>query len=130
MGYAPTLDGIYGIYGILIRRGGNRIMGYKFSAKIRNKNSTMTPDDIELESFGVRKGEEIEVFKPKSVMTSFQTMREKYKGMMATDKKRKMQSKKPLTFSWFPRSDVKPNPENRCLSLSGEKPEIRVLLPK
>ena len=84
-------------------------MGYTFKAKIKSKTSPITPDDINLVSFGIRKGEEIEDFNPKKVMSTFESIRGKYNGMMAGDKKfRRPASKKPLTFSWTPLSDVKP----------------------
>ena len=85
-------------------------MGFTLIATIKNKKSTMTPDEINLVSFGLRKGEEVEDFKVDKVVSMLENIRGKYRGMKAMDDKAKSRvpSAKPLTFSWFPRSDRKP----------------------
>lgn len=80
-------------------------MGFKLSAMVKSKTSTITPDSIDLVSFGFRKGEnEMLEFEPTKIAGVLDALRGKYRGLM----KSAPNSQKPLSFSWFPRSDVKP----------------------
>jgi hypothetical protein len=94
-------------------------MGYSFKAKIKNKKSPMTPDEIGIVTFGIRKGEEVEEFKSDKVMAIFESIKGKYLGMMAKDAKDAKSaqarrspppkpSPKPLTFSWFKTKENNP----------------------
>ena len=76
-------------------------MGYKISAKIVNPSTARPPDEVNLVSFGFRKGEEILEYKPRDVMTILNTLRDKYNGLM----KKVPRERKPMTFSWMPLSD-------------------------
>ena len=82
-------------------------MGYKITATIKNKKSAMTPEDVNLVSFGFRKNEnEMLEYLPKLVMAAMESLRGKYKGL----RQKSPLSQKPLTLSWLPPSD-----ENRYL---------------
>lgn len=80
-------------------------MGFKLSAIIQNKKSTMSPDTIGLVSFGFRRGEnEMLEFDSEKLAGTLDTLRGKYRGLMKSSPR----SQKPLTFSWYPLSNVKP----------------------
>lgn len=80
-------------------------MGFTITATIQNKNSTMSPDQIGLASFGVRIGDE--VFLHKFDAGKFEQIRGTFRGMQAKSDKQNTKDKKPMTFSWLPLSGQK-----------------------
>lgn len=97
-------------------------MGYKLSAKIKNRNSTRSPDDIDLASFGIRIGDE--VFAHKFDVGKFQQILDSFARMQEASKKKGTQDKKPMTFSWFVLSEKKTIFQN----FKNQKLDIRIII--
>lgn len=76
-------------------------MATKVTAKFTIKNSSITPEVINLASFGIRKGEE--VLSHNFDKELFEKILGQYKGM----KKNTPKGQKPLTFTWVPLSEKK-----------------------
>ena len=80
-------------------------MGFTIAATIQNKNSTISPDQINLASFCVRIGDE--VFLHKFDAGKFEQIRGTFRGMQAKSDKQNTKDKKPMTFSWYVLSEKK-----------------------
>ena len=78
-------------------------MGYSLTAMIKTHGSEKTPDQIDLVSFGIYDTEVLSFKDSKVNAGPLETIRAKYKGMMAKTPK----GPKPLTFSWYPVSKDK-----------------------
>ena len=71
-------------------------MGFKITAIIADKATEITPPEINLSSFGVRKGDEItDANCPEGILTK---VRSQFRGMAKAKKGKKI----PVSFSWFP----------------------------
>jgi hypothetical protein len=89
-------------------------MGFKITAMIANKKSEITPPEINLSTFGVRKGEEITDHNcPDGILTK---IRDQFKQMAKAKKGKQI----PMSLSWLPTDP------NKSLFANLKKAKLRI----